>query len=126
MKVEKKYLEVFYLALKDSKLKLADARVRDRFLKPLTEALESFYKERTAIYENFCFKTEDGKPDIKDNKYQFDPLKVDEINVELKALHDEEVDLPSDEKVKGILENTDYEPKAGETEIIDILIAKFK
>ena len=71
MKLPKKYLESLYLTVKgtEGQLTLAEARVRDRFIKPVTEALQTFEAERKDIYEKFCNKTEDGKPDTTDNKY---------------------------------------------------------
>lgn len=126
MKVAKKHLEVFYLVLKDTKLKLADARIRDAFMKPLGVEADQFMADRTKIYETFCLKGEDGKPDIKDGKYHFPPEKLDEINAELKTLAEEEVEfvVPEKLKEKEIIQNTEYSPKVGESLIIDELISK--
>lgn len=116
---------MLYLSLRDSSLKLADARIRDLFLKPLGEALDQFQKDRTKIYEEYCDKNEEGKPDIKDSKYHFAPGLLSTINDELKTLLDEEVELSPDPKIKAFIESSNYEPKAGETEIIDIILTKF-
>ncbi len=122
MKVKKQYFDILFLVLKGTEnvLDLSEARKRDAFLKTLSVELESFYKDRTTIYETFCDKKEDGTPDIIDNQYRFDPIKLDDINKELKALYEEEVsfDLP----IKGILEKSEYKPKVGEAEVIDSLI----
>ncbi len=122
MKVKKQHLEILFSTLKGTEniLSLPDSRKRDAFLKALSSELETFYKERTVIYETFCDKDENGKPDIKDDKYHFAPEKFDEINGELKTLGDEEVTI--DLSITGVLEKSEYKPKIGEAEIIDKLI----
>lgn len=126
MQVEKKHLEIFFQALKGTEgvLSLKESRIRDAFMKPLGEATETFYKERTAIYEQFCDKTEDGKPDITDNKYHFKQEVLEEVNKELLTLANETVDLNPHPEIKEIMEKTTYSPKYGETEVIDEILSK--
>lgn len=130
MKLSKKYLEVFFYTIKGTEgiLSLSESRIRDSFIKPLAEATETYLKDRTKIYETFCMKKEDGTPDLlvqeKTTSYQFPPERLDEINKELTTLSEEEVDLDVPEKLKEILEKTDYKPKTGESELIDEILAK--
>lgn len=120
MNVKKQHLETLYLVVKGTEniLNLSESRKRDTFLKPLTEALETFYKERKVIYEKFCDKNEDGTPNIVENRYTFQ--NAEEVNKELTILLEETVELPSLEV--SILEKSEYKPKIGEAEIIDKLI----
>ena len=120
MNVKKQHLETLYLVVKGTEniLNLSESRKRDTFLKPLTEALETFYKERKVIYEKFCDKNEDGTPNIVENRYTFQ--NAEEVNKELTILLEETVELPPLEV--SILEKSEYKPKIGEAEIIDELI----
>lgn len=126
MQVQKSHLESFFQALKGTEgvLSLKESRVRDSFIKSLAEALETFYKERTAIYQAYCLTKEDGTCDIKDDKYHFPPEKLPDINQELQTLHAEEVELDTPAGLKEIMEKTTYAPKVGEAELIDAVLAK--
>lgn len=126
MTLPKKHLEVFFNALRETEgvLSLSEARKRDPFMKIVGDHLNSFYTDRTKIYETFCDKTEEGKPDIKDGKYHFAPELLEQINGELVTLADEEVELTIPEGMKDILDKTTYKPKFGEVEIIDEISAK--
>lgn len=124
MKLEKRLLEVFYQTLSDTSLSLADARIRDSRLKVLKDFLEQYYQERTTIYESFCIKNEDGKPDTSDGKYHFEPSQVQSVNEEVTTLNNEEVQFEDEPKIKEFVESTNYKPKAWETELIDELISK--
>lgn len=120
MNVKKQHLETLYLVVKGTEniLNLSESRKRDTFLKPLTEALETFYKERKVIYEKFCDKKEDGTPNIVENRYTFQ--NAEEVNKELTILLEETVELPPLEV--SILEKSEYKPKIGEAEVIDEFI----
>lgn len=122
MKLKKQYLETLFATVKGTEgvLNLAESRIRDEFLKKLVEPTDTFIKDRAKIYETFAIKKEDGSLDLVDgNKYQFPPEKIDEINAELKTLVEEEVEFDTPEKLKEIIEKTDYKPKVGESDIID-------
>lgn len=123
MKLQKKYLELFYKCLGGYKTdKLAEARIRDSFMKTLAESVDAFIKDRNVIYEKFCEKNEDGSPLIKDNKYNFPREVITDLNQELIILLDEEVEMTPDEKIKEFVENTKYETEAGETLAIDEIL----
>lgn len=126
MQIKKSSLEVLFLTLKGTEgiLNLADARIRDTFLKPVIESYETFIKERTTIYETFCDKKEDGTPDIEDNRYKFSKEVQAQADAELKTLYDEEITLETPEKLKEFMEKSEYNPKVGEADIIDEIIGK--
>lgn len=124
MKLQKKYLELFFKVVKGYKTpKMAQARLRDSFLKELSGPTDQFIQDRNAIYINFCDKKEDGSPNIINDKYKFDPKLLEEINAELKTLGDEEVELTVPGEVKNFIEESSYESEAGETTIIDEILA---
>jgi len=126
MKLEKRYLEVLYKTIKGTEgvLTLAEGRIRDAFMKDVTEATTQFENDRRVIYEKFCTKTDDGKPDVSDGKYHFKTEEVSEIQAELETLYAEEVELPSPSGLKEIVERTQYKPEIGESEKIDHIISK--
>ncbi len=131
MTIKKANLEVFFYALKGTEgvLTLAESRVRDAFIKPLAEYTDTYLKDRQKIFETFCLKKEDGTNDLKTEKdgtqsYQFPTEKLEEINKELKTLAEEEVELEAPEKLKEILEKTEWKPKTGEVAIFDEIITK--
>lgn len=129
MNLQKKELELLFILLRNTSPNLADARVRDTFLKPLGEALENFVKEKSAVYIQYCIKNEDGTPDTTDGNYHFKDEELPAINAELNTLFEEEVTIPIDvssvsEKLKTLIESTTYSPKPGEAEIIDGILAK--
>lgn len=124
MNLPKKYLELFFNILSETDLGLADARLRDSVVKSLQEPFKDYNLARKTIYETFCNKTEDGKPDIQDDKYHFSPDVTESVNKELITLLEEEVSIvvENPEKLKEILENTSYKPKVGEAEAIDVIL----
>lgn len=128
MTLQKKELDIIFIALSETKPTLSEARIRDSFLKPLGVTLDQFNKDKTAIYETYCDKNEDGTPEIVDGKYHFQNNELEKINTELKTLLDEEVDIPTHPSVPGklkeLIENTNYSPKPGEVDIIDSFIEK--
>lgn len=128
MLLTKGELEVFYKALKGTEgvLSLRDARIRDAFMKALTEATSTFEGERKAIYEAYCNKLEDGTPDTTANQYTFAPEVLPKLNEELGILVKESVNLTPPEGLAGILEQTEYKPQVGEVELIDKLLTSLK
>lgn len=125
MKLQKKYLEVLYKVVKGYKTKkMVEGRIRDAFLKDLSTPTDQFILDRNAIYVNFCDKKEDGTPDIVNDKYKFNPKLLEEINAELKTLGAEEVEINPPTEIKNIIDQSEYETEAGETLIIDEIIAK--
>lgn len=125
MKLQKKYLEVFYKTVVGTEgvLTLAEGRVRDSFMKPLTEVTKQLEEDRKKIYETYCEKDKTGNPDITDDQYHFKTKDVPKVNKELIALYDEEVELPDEKRMKDIIERTQYKPKVGETEQIDFILS---
>lgn len=131
LKIPKKSLEVLFTLTKgtEEELNLSESRTRDAFIKDLAPVLDSFYQDRTKIYQTFCIKLEDGSPDFKvvenDNgkilskTYQFPLEKEQEISQELTTLYGETVELNVPSNLKEILEKSTYKPKIGETTLID-------
>jgi|SRR6185369_3974142 len=130
MNLKKSSLEALFNLAKgtEGQLNLAESRVRDSFIKPLSETTQTYFNDRNKIYVEFCLKKEDGTPDLLDgDKYQFPKERLDEINKELQILADEEVEVNTDNpaQIKAILEKSDYRPKVMEAEIIDGILSKF-
>lgn len=128
MKTKKLYLEILAQVLKgtEGKLNLADARIRDTFMKSLLEQADIYINQKQTIYKTFCSKNEQGEPDLLDgNKYQFPTDKLEEINKELLILSEEEVELPTNDKIKEFVEISEYKPKIGEVDLIDDLMKLF-
>lgn len=125
MKIKKSQLEALYQALKGTEgvLSLKEARVRDAFLKPLTEVFGAFEQDRLKIYHQFCNKNDDGTPAIQDNKFHFKREVVAEMNAELNILNEEEVELDAPENLKDLIEATTYKPKEGESAVLDDIIS---
>lgn len=127
MNLKKSKLELLFNFTKatDGALTLAESRARDTFIKPLVDLTQTYLNDRDAIYKEFCFKNEDGTPDLKDgNQYQFDRKNLEEINKEVEILGNEEVDVIVPANLKEILEKSTYMPKIGEAEIIDEILTK--
>jgi len=116
--IEKKYLVLFYLALKatDGVLSLKEARTRDLMLKPLFEVTKTFEEDRNKIYAKYG--------ELKDDKYEFQPETTEDVVKETNELLVETVELPTVPGIKDILERTEYKPKEGEAALIDEILAK--
>ena len=142
MQIKKSELEVFYKVLKQTngELSFKDARIRDRFMKPLGEQVDALALDRTKIYEKFCKKEEDGitpalqydKDEKGENipgteKYAFNKADAPAVDAEILVLYDEEVslDIENPEKIKELIENTEYKPLYGEADVLDGILAKF-
>lgn len=133
MKVKKGNLEVFFLVLRetDGILNLADARVRDAFMKPLGVEVDAMVADRIKIYEMYCKKKEDGTPDVNDGNFHFSKENSPIADKELIALYGEEVEVEfkwgvSPSKLKEIIEKSKYMPKYGEVEKIDEVLASLE
>lgn len=126
MTLQKKELETIFVTLKETKSNLSDSRIRDTFLTPLGVVLDTFNKDKTTIYLQFCDKNEDGSPKIELGNYHFADSILLDVNKELVILGDEtvEIEVENHEKIKELIESTTYSPKVGEVEIIDSFIAK--
>jgi len=118
MILKKKYLTLFYKTLVDAKtdvaknhISLADARIRDALAtKVVFDHLRDFEEARKKIYDTLCKTDKDGKPDVANGNYQFDPENAKKMVEEVKILEDEEVDIKIDnpDKVKLLINNTKY------------------
>ncbi len=122
--MKKSQLLVLYQAVKGTEgvLNLAESRQRDAFLKPLTEATQTFEQDRKTIFEKFCDKKEDGTPDVTNDLYSFSAEVQKDLNAELNTLLQESVTLECPESLADWLERTEYRPKAGETAVLDEII----
>lgn len=129
MKLKKRELEITYLVFGNVEADLAGCRVRDAILKPLKEEVDNFYKERKDIGEKYADKNEDGTSKIENDMYVFPKKDEEKVNKEFNTLLDEEVEIPekpgtTGQKLKELMEATQYKPKLGETAIIDSIIAR--
>lgn len=124
MQIAKSHLETFFLLTKGTEgvLNLAESRIRDKFMKSLTEVTKQFEEDRKVVYEKFCTKNEDGTPKTENNNYHFEPGVIDDTNKELDVLLNETVTLETPEGLKGYLERSEYKPKVGESERIDTIL----
>lgn len=127
MKIKKQNLEVLFNLTKGTEglLTLAESRLRDAFVKPLTEQTKEYLNQKEDIYKHFCLKNEEGFPALLEgNKYEFPREKLDEINAELETLGEEQVEVNTIDtaQIKAILERSEYKPKLLEAEIIDNII----
>ena len=129
MKVKKVQLEPFFKVLRgtDGVLSLADARVRDAFMKPLGNHLDAFYADRAKIYESFSIKDKEGNPDLTDGNFHFPADEMENLNGELIEFGEEIVEVEfvwgvTGGKLKEIIEKSTYKPVYGETEVIDEII----
>jgi hypothetical protein len=127
MNIKKGNLEVLFKVLQgtEGRLSLAESRIRDAVVKPLFELLKTFEGDRRAIYDKFCTKAEDGTPDLTGDQYNFPPDVLEQVNEELKTLYSEDVVLPviMPSALQAVMERTGYQPKIGEVEVIDELLA---
>lgn len=115
-----KHLEITAKFLNETKLSLADARVRDAFLKDLFTKLKSVDENRTKIFVEYCDKDEEGNPiQEKPNTYSFKGDNIQKANDELTLLMDEKVELELTDKLKEYINQSDYKPLVGEAELID-------
>lgn len=122
MQVKKSNLELIFNVLKETKLNLADARLRDAFLKDALDKIKLFNEDRKKVLETFCDKKEDGTPDVKDDKYSFQPAVVEDLTKELDTLANETVEVVGNDSIKTFIEKTEYSPKPGEAELIDNIL----
>lgn len=123
--IKKGSLEVFFNLTKGTEgaLNLAESRIRDTFIKSLSEVTQTYIDDRNKIYVAFCIKNEDGQPDLVDgDKYKFPKEKRDELAQELETLFEEKVELDTPVGLKEILEKSEYKPKLLEAEVIDNII----
>lgn len=126
MKIKKASLTALYLAAKetDGLLTLAEARIRDSFLKEITPELRTFEEDRKVIYEKFCKLDEKtGKCDLSDGNYHFESSVLETLNKELVTLYEEESDITVPQNINVVISKTTYQPKIGETELIDSFLA---
>lgn len=119
--MQKKHLELAYTLLSQTELNLAEARIRDTFIKELSAKLESFYEEKKKIIETLADKDENGAPIIQGEMYKM--TNMDTFNQELNTLLSELVSLEVSDQVKNIIRKTNYKPKVGEMELIDEILA---
>lgn len=125
MKIKKSQLLPLFLTIKgtEGKLNLAESRIRDSFLKNLLDETKKSESEKSIIYNTFCLKNEDGTPlFVEGNKYEFPKECLDELNKEMETFYNEEVVIDVPANLKEMIEKSDYNPKIGETEIIDELL----
>lgn len=124
MKIKKRLLETGFKALMATEhLTLKESRIRDAFLKDFTDLLQTFENDRKKIYEKFCTKDINGQPQIKDNTYSFGEADATVLIKEIEELLEEEVEIKSSPEIKKFLEETSYNPKFGEADLIDQLIS---
>jgi len=133
MKAKKLHLEILFNLTKGTfgVLGLAEARIRDSFIKPLQAKYQEYLAQREEIFKTFCIKDEQGNPAlVNGNQYEFPNEKLEELNKELVILADEEVEVyttDNPKQVKAILEKSEYKPtKIDEPQVIDELLSKLQ
>lgn len=122
-------MELLVLTLQEIKdISLAEGRIRDVFYTQAVEKYIASDKERVKVIENFCKRDDDGKPVVIAGQYKFNDEVIEEYNKEISLFFQETVELPSDNKdqIVSFIERTKYEPKAGQSVIIDALLAEIK
>lgn len=128
MKIKKSSLETLlnYTKGTEGVLNLTDSRIRDNFIRPLTETTQMYFDDREKIYKTFCLKNEDETPNLlAGNKYQFPKEVLEDLNKELEILGNEEADINFTDnplQIKGLLEKSEYKPMLLESEIIYTII----
>lgn len=128
MQIKKSSLEALFNLAKGTEgaLSLVEARIRDGFIKPLTELTQTYFDQREVIYKHFCNKNDDGTPNLLEGyKYQFSKEVLEELNKELATLGDELVEVnftDNPQQIKQILEKSEYKLKVLESELIDEIL----
>lgn len=112
--MKKEALEVTYKVLEVTDLSLADARIRDAFIRELSNHIKAFYEDKQKIIETYGEKMDDGKFKIAD---------TDKFQQEMQTLLEETVEIKPSDKIKEFINNTNYKPKIGEMAIIDEVLA---
>lgn len=124
MKIQKQYLEIFYITLKETAPVLAIARIRDAFLKKLGLETDTFISDRKKIAVNFCVKNEDGTPKVTDGKFSFPNESMEALGNELKVINEEEVEFATVPKeIKEVMKITTHRFKDGEVDSYDKVMA---
>lgn len=108
--MKKKHLEVLIKVFQNTKLNLAESRMRDTFLKSLYEAHKTYTEEKTKILEHLGTKNDD-------DTYHFEADKKEEALKEIGILVEEPVEIYFDKKLKPLAELTTYTPEYGEAEL---------
>ena len=108
-------------------LSLADARVRDAFMKPLGVQVDDMVADRKKIYERFSKKNPDGTPNTADGNFHFEADILEVLNKELEIFANEEVEVEfvwgvTGGKLRDIMEKSQYKPMYGEVQEIDEII----
>ena len=62
MKIEKGKLKLIVEVLSDVKVSLSQGRVRDEFIRSVSEHIETLNKDNNKILERFCKKDSKGNP----------------------------------------------------------------
>lgn len=122
MNIKKGTLELLFVILRETKLSLSEARVRDAFMKEVMESIKLFQEERKKVIETFCTKDDKGAPLIENNNYSFSAENFPQAQTELNTLIMEDIELKITPAIKAIVEKTEYLPKVGEAEIIDAIL----
>lgn len=118
MQVKKSHLEVLVNALvaTEGVLTFTESRIRDSFLKKLSEPAKEYLDARNTLLIKLGTKVEG-----EENRYKFTP----EYFKEAEILDAELVEITVDPKIKEFLEKTTYKPKVGEADLIDDIIKLF-
>jgi hypothetical protein len=88
-----------YAIAKNNKIIEQEVSVLTDMQKP-SEAIQGFEQKRQMLCIENCIKTEDGRPDIKDNQFQIEPEKLEEFNVKMKTLYDDNKEVLDAEQAK--------------------------
>lgn len=121
--MKKGNLELLFTVLENVKLPLAEARVRDAFLRKAMPDLVAFHEDRLKIATKFCKKDKNKEPIMNENgDYLFEGDSIKKFDKEYNILAAETIELILTKDIVKFMEKTTYEPKPGETHFIDDMI----
>jgi hypothetical protein len=123
MKIKKSHLKVAIEALAGSdELTLRDSRTRDRAIKTLNASHEEYIGDQKKVIHQFCERGADGEPDVKIKNgqtfYSFSSEDGIEYKKESELLNEEKISFKPSQEVISFIEETNYNPKVGEADII--------
>lgn len=118
--MKNKHLQLTFKVLEATELSLAEARVRDAFIKDLVDNLKTLDENRLKIVKKLADKDEKGEAIIEDNNYKVTDREA--LIKELEILAEELSPIVISEAVKKLITESNYKPKIGEAAEIDEIL----
>lgn len=127
MKIIKKHLLPLVKALSFD-MTLKEGRIARDFRKQMLEFYSEMDKDRVALAEKYCKKTEDGKSEFtEEGNFKFEQEGLDVFVKEVNELIEETVEIQGDEKVLlELLEKTEAKVSPDDIVLIDKAIEDIK